>query len=178
VAPLGYKAFLVGVDREGCALYKQALDRYLPPEYSVPVYTSAAADAIDYPLVARHQLDEAGEKNVRKLFRKADKQPKVLIVTDKLLTGYDAPVLYAMYLDKPMRDHVLLQAIARVNRPYEDESGRQKPCGLIVDFIGMLRDLNKALAFDSQDVSGVIEDLDLLLVEFRRLRDVPPSRTM
>lgn len=169
VEPLGYKAFLVGVDREACALYKQALDKYLPPEYSVPVYTSSAADSIDYPLVAKHQIDEAQEKRVRKLFRKPDQLPKLLIVTDKLLTGFDAPVLYAMYLDKPMRDHVLLQAISRVNRPYEDSDGRQKPCGLIVDFIGMLRDLNKALAFDSQDVSGVIEDLDLLLVDFRRL---------
>lgn len=169
VEPLGYKAFLVGVDREACALYKQALDKYLPPEYSVPVYTQSAADTIDYPLVASHQIDPAQEKRVRKLFRKPDQLPKILIVTDKLLTGFDAPVLYAMYLDKPMRDHVLLQAISRVNRPYEDGEGRQKPGGLIVDFIGMLRDLNKALAFDSQDVSGVIEDLDLLLVEFRRL---------
>lgn len=169
VEPLGYKAFLVGVDREACALYKQALDKYLPADWSVPVYTQSAADAIDYPLVAQYQIDGVREKNVRKLFRKADKQPKILIVTDKLLTGYDAPILYAMYLDKPMRDHVLLQAISRVNRPYEDAAGRQKPGGLIVDFIGMLRDLNKALAFDSQDVSGVIEDMDLLLVEFRRL---------
>jgi type I restriction enzyme R subunit len=167
VEPLGYKAFLVGVDREACALYKQALDKYLPPEWSVPVYTESAADALDYPLVARYQLDAAQEKRVRKLFRKPDELPKILIVTDKLLTGYDAPVLYAMYLDKPMRDHVLLQAISRVNRPYEDVAGRQKPCGLIVDFIGMLRDLKKALAFDSQDVSGVIEDLDLLLADFR-----------
>ncbi len=169
VEPLGYKAFLVGVDREACALYKQALDKYLPPEYSVPVYTQSAADAIDYPLVAQHQLDAPQEKQVRKLFRKPDRLPKILIVTDKLLTGFDAPVLYAMYLDKPMRDHVLLQAISRVNRPYEDDEGRQKPCGLIVDFIGVLGDLKKALAFDSKDVSGVIEDLDLLLVEFRRL---------
>lgn len=169
VAPLGYKAFLVGVDREACALYKQALDQYLPSQWSVPVYTQSAADVVDYPLVAHYQIDAAQEKRVRKLFRKADQQPQILIVTDKLLTGYDAPILYAMYLDKPMRDHVLLQAISRVNRPYEDEQGRQKPCGLIVDFIGMLRDLNKALAFDSQDVSGVIEDLDLLLDEFRRL---------
>jgi type I restriction enzyme, R subunit len=169
VEPLGYKAFLVGVDREACALYKRALDKYLPAEYSVPVYTQSAADAIDYPLVAKYQIDAVQEKRVRKLFRKADQQPRILIVTDKLLTGFDAPILYAMYLDKPMRDHVLLQAISRVNRPYEDSDGRQKPCGLIVDFIGMLRDLNKALKFDSQDVSGVIEDLDLLLVEFRRL---------
>ena len=168
VEPLGYKAFLVGVDREACALYKQALDKYLPTAMSVAVYSQGPNDVIERPLVARHQIDEVREKRVRKQFRKPDQQPKILIVTDKLLTGYDAPVLYAMYLDKPMRDHVLLQAISRVNRPYEDDEGRQKPCGLIIDFIGMLRNLNKALAFDSKDVSGVIEDLDLLLDEFRR----------
>ncbi len=52
---------------------------------------------------------------MRKDFAKFGTYPKILIVTEKLLTGYDAPVLYAMYLDKPMRDHTLLQAIARVN---------------------------------------------------------------
>jgi type I restriction enzyme R subunit len=169
VEPLGYKAFLVGVDREACALYKEALDKLLPSELSVPIYTTGAADAIDRPLVARYQVDGPTEKRVRKQFRKPEQKPQILIVTDKLLTGYDAPVLYAMYLDKPMRDHVLLQAISRVNRPYEDKRGQQKPSGLIVDFIGMLRDVKKALAFDSQDVSGVIEDLDLLLDQFRVL---------
>jgi type I restriction enzyme, R subunit len=87
------------------------------------------------------------------------------------LTGYDAPILYCMYLDKPMRDHVLLQAVARVNRPYEDEQGIKKPCGLVVDFVGILKELNKALAFDSDDVSGVIEDLDVLLDRFRQMMD-------
>jgi len=89
-----------------------------------------------------------------------------LIVTDKLLTGYDAPLLYCMYLDKPMRDHVLLQAIARVNRPYVDKEDVQKKVGLIVDFVGVLRELKKALQFDSSDVDGVIEDLDLLMRNF------------
>ncbi len=73
-----------------------------------------------------------------------------------------------MYLDKPMRDHVLLQAIARANRPYEDERGIRKRVGLIVDFVGVLRELNKALRFDSGDVSGVIEDLDVLLKDFQK----------
>ena len=100
------------------------------------------------------------------LFKKAAENPKILIVTDKLLTGYDAPLLYCMYLDKPMRDHVLLQAIARVNRPYVDAEGVQKRVGLVVDFVGVLRELKKALQFDSSDVSGVIEDLDLLLKDF------------
>lgn len=169
VAPLGYKAFFVAVDREACALYKQALDKYLPPESVTPIYTKNAADAIDRPLVAKLQLNEVEEKKVRKLFPKPKEQPQILIVTDKLLTGYDAPILYCMYLQKPMRDHVLLQAVARVNRPYEDDSGVKKPCGLIIDFVGILRELNKALAFDSDEVSGVIEDLDLLLAQFRQL---------
>lgn len=169
VAPLGYKAFFVAVDREACALYKQALDKYLPPESVVPIYTKNAADTIDRPLVAKLQVSEDEEKKVRKLFPKPEEQPQILIVTDKLLTGYDAPILYCMYLQKPMRDHVLLQAVARVNRPYEDDSGVKKPCGLIIDFVGILRELNKALAFDSDEVNGVIEDLDLLLAQFKHL---------
>jgi type I restriction enzyme R subunit len=173
VEPLGYKAFLVAVDREACALYKQALDKYLPPEYSTAVYTKNAADSVDRPLVARIQLDEAAEKKARKAFPKPDQLPKIFIVTDKLLTGYDAPVLYCMYLDKPMRDHVLLQAVARVNRPYEDQKGVKKPSGLIIDFVGILKELNKALAFDSDDVSGVIEDLDVLLARFTELMAGP-----
>ena len=88
--------------------------------------------------------------------RRPDENPKILIVTDKLLTGYDAPLLYCMYLDKPMRDHVLLQAIARVNRPYVDANGVQKRVGLVIDFVGVLRELKKALRFDSSHVSGVI----------------------
>ena len=64
---------------------------------------------------------EKDEKQIRKNFIKFGQQPNILIVTEKLLTGFDAPILYAMYLDKPIRDHTLLQAIARVNRPYENE---------------------------------------------------------
>jgi type I restriction enzyme R subunit len=163
VLPLGYKAFLVGVNREACAKYKKALDKLLPSEWSVPVYTENANDVVERPLVAELQLTPEREADTRLTFKKPDQDPKILIVTDKLLTGYDAPLLYCMYLDKPMRDHVLLQAIARVNRPYVDASGVQKRVGLVVDFVGVLRELKKALQFDSSDVSGVIEDLDLLL---------------
>ncbi len=163
VLPLGYKAFVVGVNREACAKYKRALDKLLPPEWSVPIYTENVADVVERPDVAALQLSPEAEADARLVFKKADKDPKILIVTDKLLTGYDAPVLYCMYLDKPMRDHVLLQAIARVNRPYVDANGIQKRIGLVVDFVGVLRELKKALAFDASDISGVIEDLDLLL---------------
>lgn len=167
VMPLGYKAFLVAVNREACAKYKVALDKHLPKEWSEAIYTSNPSDSIDRPLVAKLQLSDEREEDVRVLFKKANKEPKILIVTDKLLTGYDAPPLYCLYLDKPMRDHVLLQAIARVNRPYVDTQGIQKKVGLVLDFVGVLRELKKALHFDSSDVSGVIEDLDILLKDFQ-----------
>ena len=166
VERLGYKAFLVGVNREACAKYKRALDRLLPSDWTTPVYTENVNDVVDRPLVAELQLSPEREADVRLMFKRADENPKILIVTDKLLTGYDAPLLYCMYLDKPMRDHVLLQAIARVNRPYVDTTGIRKRIGLVVDFVGVLRELKKALRFDSTDVSGVIEDLDLLLDDF------------
>ena len=126
VEPMGFKAFLVGVDREACALYKEALDRYLPKAYSTVVYSPGPNDT---EKLKAYYLTEDQEKTVRKEFVRVDALPKILIVTEKLLTGFDAPVLYCMYLDKPMRDHVLLQAIARVNRPYEATVGKPNPTG-------------------------------------------------
>jgi type I restriction enzyme R subunit len=166
VEPLGYKAFLVGVDREACVLLKEALDEHLPAEYSRIVYTPAQND--DEKL-QRHYLSKDAEKRVRKAFIKAEETPKILIVTEKLLTGFDAPILYCMYLDKPMRDHTLLQAIARVNRPYEDQKRIEKPCGLVIDFIGIFDNVQKALAFDSDVVASVIENLDVLRERFQEL---------
>lgn len=165
VEPLGYKAFLVGVDREACAHYKHALDQFLPPEYSEVVYTGNNNDSA---LLKEFHLDPKQERQIRKSFGKLDQQPKILIVTEKLLTGFDAPVLYAMYLDKPMRDHTLLQAIARVNRPYENEAQQMvKPHGFVLDFVGIFDKLEKALAFDSAEINAIVKDLGLLKVLFK-----------
>ena len=166
VEPMGFKAFLVGVDREACCSLKVALDRHLPPEYSQVVISAAQNDPAE--MAAFHISDEV-ERQVRRSFRKAGELPKMLIVTEKLLTGFDAPILYAMYLDKPMRDHVLLQAIARVNRPYEDADGRRKTSGFILDLVGIFEKLERALAFDSEDVAGLVEDLDVLRRQLERL---------
>ncbi len=163
VEPLGFKAFLVAVDRQACAAYKEQLDKYLPAEYSQVVYSPLHNDSL--PL-KKFYLSEEGEKKVRKDFLKKNSLPKILIVTQKLLTGFDAPILYCMYLDKPMRDHVLLQAIARVNRPYEDEDGLVKPCGFVLDFVGIFEKLEKALAFDSDVVTSVIKNIDVLKMLF------------
>jgi type I restriction enzyme R subunit len=149
VEPMGYKAFLVAVDREACCRYKALLDEYLPSDYSRVVISPAANDP---PEIRAHHPSKDEERRIREAFRKPGELPKILIVTEKLLTGFDAPILYCMYLDKPMRDHILLQAIARVNRPYEDETGRRKPSGFVLDFVGIFDNLERALAFDSQDI--------------------------
>lgn len=169
VEPLGYKAFLVGVDREACALYKKAIDKYLPTEYSVVVYSEGENDS---EKLKKHYLSEVQEKQVRKDFANLEKLPKILIVTEKLLTGYDAPCLYAMYLDKPMRDHTLLQAIARVNRPYvNEEKDMKKPHGFVLDFVGIFDKLEKALSFDSDIVNAVVKDINLLKQLFQKKMD-------
>ncbi|RKU31518.1 deoxyribonuclease HsdR [Candidatus Poribacteria bacterium] len=166
VEPMGFKAFLVAVDREACALYKKALDKYLPAEYSEVVYSD---DNRDSELMKSFHRTSEQEREVRKRFVDKGAQPKILIVTQKLLTGFDAPILYCMYLDKPMRDHVLLQSIARVNRPYEDADGLVKPAGFILDFVGIFENMQKALAFDSDEVESVIRNIDLLKETFTRM---------
>ncbi|MBI3247979.1 MAG: HsdR family type I site-specific deoxyribonuclease [Deltaproteobacteria bacterium] len=165
VEPLGYKAFLVGVDREACAFYKEALDAILPPEYSEIVFTGNNNDPAH---LKKWHLDPKREKQIRKNFIKVGEWPKILIVTEKLLTGFDAPILYAMYLDKPMRDHTLLQAIARVNRPYENEAAEMvKPHGFVLDFVGIFDKLEKALAFDSEEINAIVKDIGLLKQLFK-----------
>jgi type I restriction enzyme R subunit len=159
VNPLGFKAIVVTPDREACMRYKQALDRYLPADWSVVVYSdNPKKDSAEMQAL---YLDEAAERQVRKAFRDPDKLPRILIVTEKLLTGYDAPIAYCMYLDKPLKDHTLLQAIARVNRPYANKQN-----GVVVDYIGVFEDLQRALTFDQQSYSAGIMDMELLRQRF------------
>ena len=190
VEPLGYKAFLVAVDREACAIYKDILDKYLPPSYTRVVISPGHNDREE---LRKYHTTEEEERGIRKAFRDPGQEPKILIVTEKLLTGFDAPVLYCMYLDKPMRDHVLLQAIARINRPYESKGSRTKPAGLIIDFVGIFRRLRDALEFDSKDLSDledVIQDIEILKKSFsekidsmknvylNRLGDLTPDKVI
>lgn len=164
IEPMNYKAFVVAVDREACALYKKELDKYLPKKWSEVVYTGNNNDS---ELLKEFTYDDQKEKEIRRDFAKFGGTPKILIVTEKLLTGYDAPILYCMYLDKPMRDHALLQTIARVNRPYENEEMKMaKPNGFILDFVGIFDKLEQALSFDSDEVNAIVKDLSLLKDRF------------
>jgi len=97
---------------------------------------------------------------------KEEEHPKILIVTDMLLTGFDAPILQTMYLDKPLKEHKLLQAIARTNRPYKDA----KEVGLIIDYIGIVKEFKKAFEmYSKEEMDGAIYDLQQLRKEFADL---------
>lgn len=160
IAPNGFKAQLVAVDREACALYKEALDRSgLSVDESVVIYTPNPNDG---DLLRRFHLDKDEQMTIAGgSFQKLGENPKILIVTDMLLTGFDAPIEQVMYLDKPMRDHKLLQAIARTNRPYPG-----KAAGIIVDYVGIFKNLVKALNFQEEDIEGVAYNYDVLKEEF------------
>ena len=99
-----------------------------------------------------HVRDKDAEEKLLDRFRDPADPLKFVIVTSKLLTGFDAPILQVMYLDKPMRDHNLLQAICRTNRTF----GQEKTHGLIVDYIGIFDDVAQALDFDEKAVQQVV----------------------
>ncbi len=146
--------------------YKEALDKYLPAGYSE---SSTRGTTTTPPQLKKWHIDEKTEKQIRKNFAKSGKLPKILIVTEKLLTGYDAPILYAMYLDKPMRDHTLL-AGDRAREPAVRERGRRrwcKPHGFVLDFVGIFDKLEKALAFDSDEINAIVKDIGLLKELFK-----------
>lgn len=154
VEPNGFKGQIVTFDRESCLLYKQELDKLLPPEVSDIVMTVNANEP-EYKAYARSR-DE--EERLLDRFRDPNDPLKLIIVTSKLLTGFDAPILQAMYLDKPLRDHTLLQAICRVNRTYSE----QKTHGLIVDYLGIFDDVARALEFDDKSVIAVVSNIQEL----------------
>ena len=152
VAPEGLKAMIVTPDRYACIQYKNELDSLLSPDASEVVISSSASDDIDFK--QRWGMDKDKQEKVVEQFNDADSPLKFLIVTAKLLTGFDAPILQTMYLDKSLKDHTLLQAICRTNRLFPN-----KKFGRIVDYFGVFDDTAQALAFDEESVKKVISNL-------------------
>lgn len=155
VEPNGFKAQVVCFDRECCVLYKKVMDEIAGPEASAIVMSAGQKDPPEWKV---HLRDKDAEEKLLDRFRSPTDPLKFVIVTSKLLTGFDAPILQAMYLDKPMKDHNLLQAICRVNRTY----GQSKTHGLIVDYIGIFDDVALALDFDEKAVQQVVSNIDEL----------------
>ena len=109
------------------------------------VMTSASSDGAS---IAKHHTTKEQRRKLADRMKDPDDELKLVIVRDMWLTGFDAPCLHTLYIDKPMQGHNLMQAIARVNRVYKD-----KPGGLVVDYLGIASDLKKALSFYS-DADG------------------------
>jgi type I restriction enzyme R subunit len=155
VEPNGFKAQVVCFDRECCVLYKKAMDAIAGPDASAIVMSAGQKDPPEWKV---HLREKDAEEKLLDRFRSPTDPLKFVIVTSKLLTGFDAPILQVMYLDKPMKDHNLLQAICRVNRTF----GQAKTHGLIVDYIGIFDDVAKALDFDEKAVQQVVSNIDEL----------------
>jgi type I restriction enzyme R subunit len=186
VMPDGFKAQIVAIDRLACVAYKEALDRVIAKTLrrkegldqegalakattmSACIYSASQHDGEhDHrhgTKLTTYQVDEQGEKQAIKDFNDPDSDLRFLIVCNKLLTGFDAPIEQAMYLDNPLTDHNLLQAIARTNRRY----GAVKRCGFIVDYIGISKGLAEALsAYRKADVQNAMRPLDELRDQLR-----------
>lgn len=191
--PDGFKAQIVAVDREAVILYRAALSAVIATDLErggvdageaqmqaeamiACVYSKSQEDnkPSENPDVAAlragleaYYLDGEAEKDVKKRFKAFGQNPCFLIVCDKLLTGFDAPLEHVIYLDKPLKEHNLLQAIARTNRTCTirrlDGGEIGKPNGRIVDYIGVTSHLDEALAsYRSEDVEHAMRDIAIL----------------
>ena len=184
VQPDGMKAQIVAVDRKACTVYKRCLDEVIKKELqksglsaseaeerasamSVCVYSSGGKDDLKpgNEGLVRYFLDENAEKEAIRNFKDPAHPLSFLIVCNKLLTGFDAPIEQAMYLDNYLTQHNLLQAIARINRRF----GAIKDHGIVVDYIGVTKDLAKALSsYKPEDVSDAAGSDELLVDDLQK----------
>ena len=154
IEPNGFKAQIVAFNRDACVIIKNHIDEILGEEYSDIVFSGGQNDA---PELRKYHKSKQEIRDCVNLFKNKDSKMKFMIVQSMLLTGFDAPNEQVMYLDRPLKDHTLLQAIARTNRPYPN-----KQCGIIIDYCGILKNLNKALNFDESDISDCLIGFDQL----------------
>lgn len=147
------KAMIVSMSRRIAADLYEAIIKLKPEWHSddlskgaIKVVMTAASS--DGPKLAKHHTSKLQRKALAERMKDPDDELKIVIVRDMWLTGFDAPSMHTLYIDKPMKGHNLMQAIARVNRVYKD-----KPGGLVVDYLGIASDLKEALSFYS-DAGG------------------------
>jgi type I restriction enzyme R subunit len=139
------KAMIVGMSREICVDLYDAIIKLKPEWHDEDPNKGAikivmTGSAADHKKLQPHIYDKKTKKLFEKRFKATDDELKLVIVRDMWLTGFDAPCCHTMYIDKPMKSHNLMQAIARVNRVFKD-----KPGGLVVDYLGIANDLKDAL---------------------------------
>lgn len=155
--PNGFKAQVVAPSRAAALRYAEHLNDFGVSAY--PIITTSASDGVEFQFARELDQDQ-----IESEFVDPNGEPKVLVVVDMLLTGFDAPVEQVLYLDRPMREHALLQAIARVNRRFShvhEGVATEKTYGLVVDYYGVSRDLEEALStFEWKDVQNTMIELE------------------
>ncbi|VEJ05753.1 type I restriction enzyme, R subunit [Campylobacter lari] len=167
---LGGKGMIVSISRSVAIKLYDEIIRIRPNWHSDElnsgaikvVMTSSSSDGAEF---SKHHTSKAQKQFLANRMRDINDELKLVIVVDMWLTGFDAPSLHTLYIDKPMKGHNLMQAIARVNRVYKD-----KPSGLVVDYLGIASDLKKALSFYSEsggksDMVATQEDAVKVMIE-------------
>lgn len=160
VEPNGFKAQVVAYDREAVAQYKKLFDKLIPAEWSAVIYSPGDPNSDADDLKIYNTSKREREKLIEK-FKDPNSSLRFLLVCDMLLTGFDAPIEQLMYLDKPLRDHNLLQAIARTNRVYKN-----KEAGKIIDYYGITKNLYNALSFDEDIIDSAMISIDRVKTRF------------
>ena len=180
--PQGFKAQVVAIDKEACVLYYRELLKYFDESELQIIFSTGQYETGErYDMFSKFYLKDAERKQLIENFKKRitpEEQAKgnnlkIFIVCNMLLTGFDAPIEQTMYLDSPLRDHNLLQAVARTNRPYDYGEGEvklSKEFGRIVDYVGVFQNYKEALNYDPEDI-GEFEDVDTLLQTFPQVLD-------
>ncbi|MDS0526192.1 type I restriction endonuclease subunit R [Clostridium sp. SHJSY1] len=188
IYPNGFKAQIVCVSREACVKYYNAINRYMKDYFDesleAKVIISGSLNAKTH--LKEHFTSKSEQEAIIKRFTQPVEKDKLcfLIVKDMLLTGFDAPTEQVMYLDRPLKEHNLLQAIARTNRTYVREVEKTlddgtvkkvtitKQCGYIVDYYGVSNFLEEALAiFDKDELGKPMESMDELYKQMLSLRE-------
>ncbi len=172
IYPNEFKAQIVCVSREDCVKYYNALNKHMKDimdeELECKIIFSSSQN--DKPYLKEHHTTSKQQEEILKEFKKSTKESKLcfIIVKDMLLTGFDAPIEQVMYLDRPLKEHTLLQAIARVNRT----CGDRKKCGYVVDYYGVLDFLDEALViFDKDELGSPMQSIDSIYDDMMNLRE-------
>ncbi len=172
IYPNGFKAQIVCISREACVKYYDALNKHMKDimgeELECKIIFSGSNN--DDPSLREHHTTKEEQNDILTSFKKKTTESKLcfIIVKDMLLTGFDAPIEQVMYLDRPLKEHTLLQAIARVNRT----CGDSKKCGYVVDYYGVLDFLEEALAiFDKEELGNPMESMGSLYDEMLSYRE-------
>ena len=164
-ARVGGKAMVVAMSQRIAAELTELLKERLGEE---TVTCAISASATDDPLISKWRRSKRETEQVAEDFKDDEHPLKVVVVRDMWLTGFDVPSLYTLYVDKPMRDHGLLQAIARVNPVLQDKAG-----GLVVDYIGIGDDLKKPLAaYSSKDVKDALIPIGIAVKRLREKHEI------